>query len=95
MNIEAGGVLEGGPGFVLQLALIVGLCFGAVWLWPGDLFSRPVAAITFPQLLRAVSAPGLVIAGAMWLYLLLEPVVKSWHRGAGGAASAPSSGSGP
>jgi len=88
LNIEAGDVLEAGPRFVLQLLLIVGLGFGAIWLWPAGLFSRSVAAITFPQLLRAVSAPGLVFAAAMWLYLLLAPLLKRRHRGAVEAAPA-------
>ena len=76
MNIRATVLLEGGFQFAIQLALIVGLCFGALWLWPDDLFGKPMAAITFPQVLRAVSTPGLLLAAAAWLYLLVEPLVK-------------------
>ena len=58
--------------FVVQLTLIVALCFGAPWLWPDDLVGSSMAAITFPEVLRAVSAPGLLLAAAGWLYLLLK-----------------------
>jgi hypothetical protein len=77
MNIKRAGELMGGFEFVLQLALIVGLGFGAVLLWPDDLFGQSMAAITFPEVLRAVSAPGLLLAAAVWLYLLVEPRRKN------------------
>jgi hypothetical protein len=62
--------------FFLQLTLIVGLGFGAGLLWPDDLFGQSMAAITFPEVLRAVSVPGLLLAAAAWLYLLIEPRLK-------------------
>jgi len=63
--------------FVVQLTLIVALCFGAVWLWPDDLLGGSMAAITFPEVLRAVSTPGLLLAAAAWLYLLIKSRPKS------------------
>ena len=63
--------------FAVQLALIVALCFGAASLWPYDLLSSPVAAISFPEVLRAASAPGLLLAAAAWLYLLVKARLKA------------------
>ena len=63
--------------FIVQLTLIVALCFGAPWLWPDDLLSSSMAAITFPEVLRAVSTPGLLLAAAAWLYLLIKSRFKS------------------
>src|SRR3954464_8592697 len=77
INIKAGDVPVGRFEFALQLALIVALCFGAASLWPYDLLSSPVAAITFPEVLRAASAPGLLLAAAAWLYLLVKARLKS------------------
>jgi hypothetical protein len=83
-NIKSGDVPVGRFEFVLQLALIVGLCLGAASLWPYDLLNSPVAAITFPEVLRAASAPGLVLAAAAWLYLLVKarPTSKEYERAA-------------
>lgn len=72
MNIKRAGELMGGFEFALQLALIVGLGFGALLLWPDDLFGQSMTAITFPEVLRAVSVPGLLLAAAAWLYLLIQ-----------------------
>ena len=84
INIKTGDVPVGRFEFVVQLALIVGLCFGAASLWPYDLLSSPVAAITFPEVLRAASAPGLVLAAAAWLYLLVKARLKSKAERSGG-----------
>ena len=72
LNINSGDVPVGRFEFVVQLALIAGLCAGAAWLWPLDLLGGPMSAITFPEVLRALSAPGLVLAAAAWLYLLVK-----------------------
>lgn len=76
-DIKASDVPVGRFEFVVQLALIVALCFGAAWLWPDDLLGSSMAAITFPELLRAVSAPGLLLAAAAWLYLLIRSRLRS------------------
>jgi hypothetical protein len=72
MSIKSAGELMGGFEFVLQLTMIVGLGVSAVLLWPDDLFGQSMAAITFPEVLRGVSVPGLLLAAAAWLYLLIQ-----------------------
>lgn len=67
--------------FVVQLTLIICLCVGAAWLWPDDLLGSPMTAITFPDVLRVVSTPGLLAAAAVWLYLLITPPLKSTEPG--------------
>ena len=76
-DIRASDVPVGRVEFVVQLALIVALCFGAAWLWPDDLLGSSMAAITFPEVLRAVSVPGLLLAAAAWLHLLLRSRLRS------------------
>ena len=84
VNIQNGDVPVGRFEFAVQLALIVALCFGAASLWPYELLSSPVAAISFPEVLRAASAPGLLLAAAAWLYLLVKarPKSKEYERAA-------------
>jgi len=76
INIQ-GDVRVGRLEFVVQLAMILGLCVAAAWLWPDDLLGSPMSAITFPEVLRVISTPGLLAAAAAWLYLLVTPPVKS------------------
>ena len=87
-NINTDDVPVGRFEFIVQLAMIVGLCLGAAWLWPLALFSGPLSAITVPEVLRALSAPGLLLAAAVWLYLLVKPRLHGAQPAQGDESSA-------
>jgi hypothetical protein len=74
MTTKAGDVLEGGLEFGLQLVAIVGLCLGAVWMWPDGLLRTPFASLTLADALSALASVLVWLVALAWLYFVAEPL---------------------